>query len=121
MNNTTKANISTGEISFRGKPIPIVMIKHDVTVKDSDEIVSKLMSMSEIERQNFTIDSVRFDDTNQLDLVMYNNGDVSTVETAIALAENEMINGYTTGMTRNGGRTLRSKPNNTSLKTLKTF
>ena len=99
------------------------MIKHDVTVKDSDEMVDELMSMSADERQNFTIDSVRFDDTNQLDLVKYNNGDVSTVETAIALAENEMICGFTTGMTRKGGRTLRSKPNKEgiSLKTIKTF
>ena len=124
MNNTTIKNVKeTSNLSFRGQPIPTISIRKNVDIKEPEEIVEMYYNLSSDEQKGFTINAVHLDEHNQLDTVMYSNGAISTVETAIALAENDMLDGFTTGTTRKGGRTLRSKPNSKgiSLKTIKTF
>lgn len=126
MNNTksmteNKTNVS---YSFRGQEIPalpdIIFRKHS-KVLDTDEAIQMFVDMSNEELDTITIEAVHYDDSKQLDTVMLSNGSVITVETAIAFAENDMINGYTTGATRHGGKTLRTVKQGVSLKTLKEF
>jgi len=124
MNNTKVKDIKeVSSVSFRGNPIPVINIKREVDVKEPEEIVEMYSNLSSAEKDGFTINAVHLDERNQLDTVMYSNGAISTVETAIAFAEKDLLRGFTTGTTRNGGRTLRAKPNSEgiSLKTLKTF
>ncbi len=96
-------------MSFRGNPIPEVFPKSEYTVADSQTIVDKINSMTEDQRQEVTIDAAYFEKYKITD-VRLTTGDIISVETAIALASNNMLSGYSTGATMNGGRTLRSKP-----------
>lgn len=95
-------------VSFRGNPIPEVSPKNNFQVADSSQVIQKIKNMSDSDRRSVTIDSVHFD--RGLSDVKLSTGDIVPVETAIALAENNMLNGYSTGATMRGGRILRSKP-----------
>lgn len=98
------------EYSFRGNPIPKVVDKKHFEVSDSQEVIDKVVSMSQNERSGLTIDSVHFGNYGGIEDVKLTTGDIVPVETAIALAENHMLSGYTTGKTVRGERVLRSKP-----------
>lgn len=95
-------------VSFRGNPIPEVIPKSNFQVVDSSQIMNKINDMSDSDRRSLTIDSVHFD--RGLSDIKLSTGDIVSVETAIALAENNMLVGYSTGATVRGGRVLRSKP-----------
>lgn len=97
------------EKSFRGEPIPEIIPKTEFSVIDSKDIVNKISNMSLEEQKSLTLDGVHYDNRGISD-VKLTNGDVISIETAIALAENHMLNGYTTGATFHGGRILRSLP-----------
>lgn len=97
------------KVSFRGEPIPEVVPKSNFTESDSNEVINKITSMNDEQRRQVTIESAHFNDHRLAD-VKLSTGDIIPVETAIALAENNMLNGYSTGATMRGGRTLRSKP-----------
>ena len=94
--------------SFRGEEIPEVIKKHNFQVADSNEVINKVMNMASNGRNDTTIEAVNFD--GQLANVKLSTGDVVPVETAIALADNHLLKGYTTGRTMRGGKTLRSVP-----------
>lgn len=94
----------SSNVSFRGEPIPEIVAKSDIKYADTDQVVNKLKAQKDI-----TIDSVHFEN-HSLSAVKLTSGDIVPVETAIALAQNNLINGYSTGATMRGGRTLRSKP-----------
>lgn len=97
------------KVSFRGEPIPDVLPKVQFKVSDSKEVISKISEMNDEQRSKVTIESAHFDKY-RLTNVKLTTGDIVPVETAIALAENNMLKGYSTGATMRGGRTLRSKP-----------
>ena len=65
--------------------------------------------MTQEQRAQLKIDAVHYDDY-RLSEVKLSTGDIIPVETAIALVDNSLINGYSTGTTAYGGKTLRSKP-----------
>lgn len=95
------------EISFRGNPIPEVYPKQTFQVADSKEVINKVSSMG---RTNpVSIEAIHYGDWGISD-VKLTTGDIVPIETAIALAENKLLKGYSTGRTMKGGRTLRSKP-----------
>lgn len=96
-------------VSFRGQPIPEVFPKANFKEADSKQVIDKIVSMSDQERKSVTIESTHFEN-NRLANVKLSTGDIIPVETAIGLAESHMLNGYTTGATMRGGRTLRSVP-----------
>lgn len=96
-------------VSFRGQPIPEVFPKVSFQVADSQMVIDKIVSMTEEERRNVTIDAVHFD-RNRLTNVRLTTGDIIPVETAIGLAQSGLLYGYSTGSTTRGGKTLRSKP-----------
>lgn len=98
-------------VSFRGDEIPVIRTDPPVDIVDAQLITSKLNSMDVDERNHLRVEAVRYDGEG-VDLFKLNTGDVITVETAIALAEEDMLPGYTTGATVNRGRTLRSIPSN---------
>ena len=108
INNTINNESSNEHISFRGNPIPEIFPKDNFQVADSSQVIQKINNMSDSERKSVTIDSVHFD--RGLSDVKLSTGDIVPVETAIALAENNMLAGYSTGSTMRGGRILRSKP-----------
>lgn len=95
-------------VSFRGNPIPEVIPKNNFEIADSSQVIQKINNMSDNDKRSVTIESVHFD--RGLSDVKLTTGDVVPVETAIALAENNMLAGYSTGATMRGGRILRSKP-----------
>lgn len=97
------------EISFRGKPIPEVIPKNNYQVSDSKQVIEKIKNMSREEQKNVTLEGIHYGDWGISD-VKLSTGDIVPIETAIALAENHMLSGYTTGATFKGGRTLRSLP-----------
>lgn len=96
-------------VSFRGEPIPQIKKSTNFQVADSKSVIDKISKMNAPQASNVTIDSVHFGKYN-LEHVKLSTGDIVPVETAIALAENDMLKGYSTGATPRGGRTLRSKP-----------
>lgn len=100
---------SDQEVSFRGKPIPEVRQKINFEISDSREVIDRISSMTDKERQSVSIDSVHYDGGSISD-VKLTTGDIVPIETAIALASNNMLAGYSTGKTVRGGRVLRSKP-----------
>ena len=97
------------EVSFRGNPIPEINPKSNYQITDSDKIVSKIKGMSRDQQKSVTLEGVHYGDWG-ISEVKLSTGDVVTIETAIALAENHMLNGYTTGATFKGGKVLRSMP-----------
>ena len=104
-----KVETNGQEVSFHGKPIPEVIPKVNFEVADSQSVINKVTSMDDEQRRNVTIDSVHYTGRGITE-VKLNTGDIVPIETAIALAENHMLAGYSTGKTVRGGRTLRSKP-----------
>ena len=100
---------NTNEISFRGQPIPEVFPKSNFKESDSKMVIDKISNMDPEQRKTVTIESAHFDRYRLTD-VKLTTGDIIPVETAIALAQNNMLSGYSTGVTVRGGRTLRSKP-----------
>ena len=101
--------MSSNEVSFRGNEIPEVSYKSNFEVSDSRRVIDKISSMSSSERNEVTINAVNYGD-HGIANVQLTTGDIVPIETAIALAENHMLSGYSTGKTVHGGRTLRSKP-----------
>ena len=97
------------EVSFRGKPIPEVIPKSNFTVSDSTEVINKITSMNDSQRKEVSIEAIHYGDGGISD-VKLTTGDIVPIETAIALAGNHMLAGYSTGKTVRGGRVLRSKP-----------
>lgn len=95
-------------VSFRGEPIPEVIKKESFRVADSKSVIDKIVSAND---RNVTIEAVNFSDNSyRLANVKLSTGDIVPIETAIALAENSFLKGYTTGSTMRGGKTLRSVP-----------
>lgn len=97
------------EVSFRGRPIPEVKPKSNFKVSDSNEVISKINSMDANQKSEVSIEAVHYGDKGISD-VKLTTGDIVPIETAIALAGNHMLAGYSTGKTVRGGRVLRSKP-----------
>ena len=65
--------------------------------------------MSKEQRAELKIDAVHYDN-HKIAEVKLSTGDIIPVETAIALVDNYLIDGYSTGATFYGGKTLRAKP-----------
>ena len=103
----------TNEVSFRGKPIPGVIQKSNFSISDSKEVIKKITSMEANQRNNVSIEAIHYGDWGISD-VKLTTGDIVPIETAIALAGNHMLTGYSTGKTMRGGRVLRSKPSTDS-------
>jgi hypothetical protein len=95
--------------SFRGYEIPEVVKEKKFIVSDGDRVIKKILDMTKNDREAVTIDSVHFEN-GRVSEVKLTIGDIVTIETAIALAENNLLYGYSTGATMNKGKTLRSKP-----------
>ena len=97
------------KLSFRGKTIPEINNQQDYTLADNNVVIDKLSNMSKEQRNTIKIDAVHYDNYKIAD-VKLSTGDVIPVETAIALTESSLLNGYTTGSTYYGDKTLRAKP-----------
>lgn len=97
------------EISFRGYEIPTVIAHQHFEVANDQDVINKVKSMTLEEQRNVTVEAVHFDGW-RLSLLKLSTGDIVSLETAIALAQNNMLDGFSTGATMNGGRTLRTKP-----------
>lgn len=95
------------EVSFRGNPIPEVQATPGFTVSDSKEVINKVTSMKS---RDVTIEAIHYSNDLGISDVKLSTGDIVPIETAIALAGNNYLKGYSTGKTVRGGRTLRSKP-----------
>lgn len=95
--------------SFRGKAIPEVVMKSDYQLADDKQVIDKITNMTKEQRNNLKIEAVHYEDHRVAEIKL-STGDVIPVETAIALTDNHLINGYTTGNTYYGGKTLRCKP-----------
>jgi hypothetical protein len=111
--------ISTGEgndVSFLGNEIPEVVKHVKFNVSDGKQVIDKILGMSEDERSKVTIEAANFDNWT-LRNVKLSTGDIVPVETAMALAKNHMLTGYSVGKTVRGGMTLRSKPDPKNVKT----
>lgn len=104
---------NTKETSFRGKEIPEVNVKQDYQIADSKQVIDKIAKMTKEQRNDLKIDSVHYAD-HRLSEVKLSTGDIIPVEIAIALTENSLLKGYTTGNTFYGGKTLRAKPSTSS-------
>lgn len=65
--------------------------------------------MDDHQRKGVSLEAVHYGDRG-ISEVKLTTGDIVPIETAIALAENHMLAGYSTGKTVRGGRVLRSKP-----------
>ena len=98
------------EVSFHGREIPEVVKKEKFQVADSRQVIDKIVSMPKDQRDSVTLNGIHYTPNQGITEVKLSTGDVVPIETAIALAENYMLNGYSTGMTFKGGRTLRAKP-----------
>lgn len=107
--NFNQMNGSQQEQSFRGYQIPQITDQTGFQVSDSRQVIEKIKNMPPEEQQEVTIEAVHFEGW-RVSHVKLTTGDIVPVETAIALAKNNMLNGYTTGATMHGKRTLRSKP-----------
>lgn len=95
-------------VSFRGEPIPEISKKENFKVADSQSVINKIVSSND---RNVSIEAVNFSDgAFRIANVKLTTGDIVPIETAIALAQNRFLKGYTTGKTMRGGRTLRSVP-----------
>ena len=103
-------NQNNQEVSFRGIPIPQVTKKQDYQVANSQQVIDKITSMSPADQKKVTIDSIHYQDKG-ISAVKLSTGDIVPVETAIALAENALLNGYRAGRNARGDRTLRAVPN----------
>ena len=98
--------MSEQEVSFRGNPIPEVHPRQSFNVANSRDVINKVSSMK---AGDVTIEAIHYG-TFGISEVKLTTGDIVPIETAIALAENKMLKGYSTGKTTRGGRTLRSLP-----------
>ena len=96
-------------VSFRGEQIPDIVPKVNYEVSNSKQVIDKITSMPKDEQKSITLEGVHYDNQGISD-VKLSTGDIVSIETAIALAENHMLKGYTTGATFRGGKTLRSLP-----------
>lgn len=101
--------MNQNEVSFRGIPVPEVIKRVPYQVSDSQQVIDKISQMKAEDRGTVTLSGIHYDDRGISD-VKLSTGDIVPIETAIALAENYMLKGYSTGKTMQGGRTLRSKP-----------
>ena len=97
------------EISFRGMPVPEVTPKQSYQVVDGKQVIDKISKMSKEQLKNVTVSGIHYDNKNISD-VKLSTGEIISLETAIALEENQMLSGYSAGSTMHGGRFLRTKP-----------
>lgn len=97
------------ELSFRGIAIPEIVAKPSYQLSDNKQVIDKVMKMTREQRDALKIDAVHYDGY-RVSEVKLSTGDIIPVETAIALVDNSLINGYSTGTTSYGGKTLRAKP-----------
>ena len=98
------------ETSFRGMPIPEVTKKISYQVADSQKVIDKIIAMPPEEQKKITLDSIHYQDK-EISEVKLSTGDIITVEAAIALAENALLNGFRAGRNARGDKTLRAVPN----------
>ena len=96
-------------ISFRGEKVPTVISEEHIATKDSSQVISEFLGMTNNQRSNITVNAVHYENGALASLKLSNNDIIST-ETAIALARANLLNGFSTGKTMRGGLTLRSKP-----------
>ena len=96
------------EKSFRGQDIPEITKRMSFEIADSNEVIRKVEDLRS-RNQDVTINAANFEQ-GRLANVKLSTNDIVPVETAIALAQNNMLKGYTTGKTMRGGRVLRSVP-----------
>lgn len=101
--------VENQEVSFRGNPIPEVIPKSSYEISDSKQVIEKIRNMTREEQKSVTLEGIHYGNWG-ISEVKLSTGDIVPIETAIALAENHMLNGYTTGATFKGGKTLRSLP-----------
>lgn len=97
------------QTSFRGNAIPEIKVDKGYKLSDDKQVIEKFTKMSEEQRNAVSIDAVHYADS-AIAEVKLSTGDVIPVETAIALTDNHLISGYSTGNTYYGKKTLRSKP-----------
>lgn len=97
------------KVSFRGNPIPEVIPKAKYELSNSRSVIDSIINMTPEERRSVTLLGIHYGDYGIQD-VKLSTGDIVPIETAIALAENHMLSGYTTGATFKGGKVLRSVP-----------
>lgn len=95
------------EKSFRGQDIPEIIKQTRYEIADSNMVIKKVQDLKS-NNQEVTIDAAHFE--NGIKDVKLSTGDIVPVETAIALAGNNLLRGYTTGKTMRGGKVLRSVP-----------
>lgn len=101
--------VENQEVSFRGNPIPEIIPKSSYEISDSKQVIEKIRNMTREEQKSVTLEGIHYGNWG-ISEVKLSTGDIVPIETAIALAENHMLNGYTTGATFKGGKTLRSLP-----------
>lgn len=101
--------VENQEVSFRGNPIPEIIPKSSYEISDSKQVIEKIRNMTREEQKSVTLEGIHYGNWG-ISEVKLSTGDIVPIETAIALAENHMLNGYTTGATFKKGRTLRSLP-----------
>lgn len=97
------------ELSFRGVPVPEITMKPNYQIADGKQVIDKISKMSKDQLKNVTVSGIHYDNKNISD-VKLSTGEIVSIETAIALAENSLLQGYSAGSTMHGGRFLRTKP-----------
>lgn len=100
--------------SFMGRAIPDIdlngMMEESIKCVEPQAIAEKIRNMPAEERGNLTIDKIHYNTWGNISAVMLTSGDVISMETAIALADQNAIKGYCAGSNREHQRTLRSNP-----------
>lgn len=104
------------EVSFTGKVIPDIDLgrteETSMSMTSPEDMTNKILGMSHEEKSDLTVDKVHYDRQGRLSAVMLNSGDVISTETAIALAEQNALKGWSTGTNRYHQRTLRTTSSN---------
>lgn len=104
------------EVSFTGKAIPDINLDRteetSLNLTSPEDMTNKILGMSHEEKSELTVDKVHYDRQGRLSAVMLNSGDVISTETAIALAEQNALKGWSTGSNRYHQRTLRTVSSN---------
>ena len=103
-------NVQVQETSFRGMPIPEIHKKQDYKVADSQQVINKIMALSPEEQKQVSLSGIHYQDKD-ICAVKLSTGDIVSIETAIALAENAMLSGFRAGRNARGDKTLRATPN----------
>lgn len=103
-------NTQVQETSFRGMPIPEITKKESYQIADSKKVIDKIVAMPPEEQKNVTLSGIHYQDK-EISAVKLSTGDIISIEAAIALAENALLNGFRAGRNARGDKTLRATPN----------